>query len=399
MFKGLAVLIFLLLGVAVQGQTVSIQANVPTALESGSVPGQFRVFTFFTVVSPDITVNYTVSGTANPGGDYTALSGTITLSGIVAGTSENFIDVTGIVDDANIEGDETVIVTLTSASGLGSIAPPPNNTATVTIKDNDGATVAFSSAAGSGPENAGTGIPTLLVNGTVVNPTTVSLTTGGTATAADYALASPTITIPAGIYTNGTIPLGLTITGDAVVEPNETVVLSLTSPTGDAILAPPTTTTYTIQNDDLVTIRIDDPPSVPEGNSNVQTLTFTVGIDQADPTAQVRVNYTISGGNENGTSNTLTFLDGTTVLTQTIDVTTNGDLVLEPDEPVTVTLSNPSANAVLAPNPDNVGTSSFTNDDTASLSIADATVAEDVAGGNMVFTVTLNNAVSGGTTV
>ena len=56
-------------------------------------------------------VSYSVAGTATNGGtDYTSLSGTVTIP---ANTLTATIDVTGINDDAIVEGTETVIVTLT----------------------------------------------------------------------------------------------------------------------------------------------------------------------------------------------------------------------------------------------------------------------------------------------
>ncbi|WP_394973411.1 hypothetical protein, partial [uncultured Croceitalea sp.] len=128
-------------------------------------------------------------------------------------------------------------------------------------------------------------------------------------------------------------------------------------------------------------ITIDDPTSVAEGDVTTSQIDFTVSIDASDLGADITVDYVISGGNEDGTTATLTFLAGTATLSQTVSVTTNGDTVVEADEPVTVTLSNPSANAVLAS--DNVGTSSFTNDDSeVAFSQATGSDAENV-GGNL----------------
>ncbi|WP_170284044.1 gliding motility-associated C-terminal domain-containing protein, partial [Flagellimonas olearia] len=101
-----------------------------------------------------------------------------------------------------------------------------------------------------------------------------------------------------------------------------------------------------------------------------------------------------TGGNEAG-SDQVTIPSGST--SATIDVTTNGDTVVEADEPITVTLDATDNGTISLT--DNVGTSSFTNDDTATLTITNESVAEDVVGGNMVFTVTLDNAVAGGTQV
>ncbi|MEX0315516.1 MAG: gliding motility-associated C-terminal domain-containing protein, partial [Allomuricauda sp.] len=79
---------------------------------------------------------------------------------------------------------------------------------------------------------------------------------------------------------------------------------------------------------------------------------------------------------------------------QTVSVTTTGDTVVEADEAVSVTLSSPSANATISTA---VGNSSFTDDDSAVVTIANANGNED--DGAITLTATLNNPVSGGFTV
>ncbi len=106
--------------------------------------------------------------------------------------------------------------------------------------------------------------------------------------------------------------------------------------------------------------------------------------------------YTISGGNEDGTSDTLTFPSGTGTLSQVVPVTTTGDTAVEADEAVSVTLSSPSSNASIS-GTNNVGTSSFTDDDSAGLVINDISVNED--DGTATFTITLNGSTFLGTTV
>ncbi|MCR9227354.1 MAG: gliding motility-associated C-terminal domain-containing protein [Flavobacteriaceae bacterium] len=109
------------------------------------------------------------------------------------------------------------------------------------------------------------------------------------------------------------------------------------------------------------TISIDDPAPVAEGDTGTSVLTFTVSLDVADPLSATTVNYTISGGNEDGTTTDVVIPANST--SATIDVTTNGDTVIEADESVTVTL-NSTDNGVLSAT-ENVGTSSFTDDDAA----------------------------------
>jgi len=254
-------------------------------------------------------------------------------------------------------------------------------------------TVQFSQAASSDDENSGGNLPVLTVTGTIVAQASITVTDLGTGSAVngvDYNFASPqVVNIPIGVYVGGTIPIpGLSILGDTDIELDDTIDFSLSAPSANANLGPQTTSTYTILNDDIADISIDSPPSVPEGNAGTTTIDFTVAIDQSDPNNDITVDYAISGGNENGATNTLTFTAGTGTLTQTISVTTNGDTVPEPDENISVTLSNPSTNATIGTA---LGTSTFTNDDLNAISISDVTLAEGDAGPtDFIFTVSVD---------
>ena len=99
--------------------------------------------------SNDITVNYAVTGTATGSGtDYTLADGTLTIS---AGATSGTITISGIIDDLTVEGDETVILTLSSPNNatLGS-----NSVHTYTITDNDGTpAIEFSSASSADLES------------------------------------------------------------------------------------------------------------------------------------------------------------------------------------------------------------------------------------------------------
>ena len=80
----------------------------------------------------DVTVDYTVSGTATGGGiDYTLANGTLT---ILAGYGNNNITIASIMEDLLDENNETVIVTLSNPTNatLG-----VNTVYTYTITDND----------------------------------------------------------------------------------------------------------------------------------------------------------------------------------------------------------------------------------------------------------------------
>ncbi len=145
-------------------------------------------------------------------------------------------------------------------------------------------------------------------------------------------------------------------------------------------------------------IAINSPASVNEGNTATSSISFTISLDQPDfvaPFQQVTVNYLISGGNENGLSGTIVF----PVFTnndQFVEVTTNGDFIAEPDEEITVTLSNPSSNATIS---NAIGASSFLNDDTVGVNVSSSIgdTAED--GEVATFRFTLNSQPSAAVTI
>jgi hypothetical protein len=109
--------------------TVTIAATTATATEAGASPGAFTVSRTGST-SAALTVTYAVGGGATAGSDYVTLSGTLTIP---AGSASAPIVVTPI-DDALVEADETVIVTLSAGAAYVVGAP---SAATVTIVSDD----------------------------------------------------------------------------------------------------------------------------------------------------------------------------------------------------------------------------------------------------------------------
>ncbi|MCM4169329.1 hypothetical protein KCTC52924_00606 [Arenibacter antarcticus] len=341
--------IFLLFGAVAQGQIISIEAVDLIASEEGPIHGQFRIYSSGTL-GGDVIVSFSVDGTATEGVDYDPLppSRSVNLTGGI--DTEVFVNI-NVRQDFLVEGDETIILELTNTTD-GTINPA-QNIATIIIQDND-PSVAFSTANASGLEDSGDGnLPTLIVNGTIASPTTVTVTATGSATIGeDYTFPSPqVVNIPAGVY-DGTLATGievpnLTILNDTDVELDETIILNITVSSGDPIfITEPSTTTYTILNDDSE-ISLDGPISQPEGNTNPTAFNF--GLTRTgDLSGAASVDYAVTVGSadaadfDGGTvpiSGTANFLDG--VGTATISITVNGDLDLEPNETFTVTISNP----------------------------------------------------------
>lgn len=342
----------------------------------------------------------TADNTATAGDDYTALtSEPVSFSG---NAGEMKTVTLTVVDDAIVEADETIDISLSNVVAVtvnaGDISI--TDTATVTIENDDSASVTIADV--SGNEDAGAITVTLLLDNPVDGGFTLEVNTAdGTATLAnsDYTAVTSQSIVFAG-NAGETKTFDLTPTADVTAETNETVDVSMTS------LSPVTVSssaiditdngTVTILNDDDVLISIDD-PSVAEGDSGSATLSFTVSLGQASP-GTVTVNYASSDGTATaGTdytaaSGTLTFNPGET--SKTIDITISGDQILEANETLTMTLSGATGAAIIA---DATGTGTITNDDAATVTIADVSSNED--DGNITVTATLNNAVQGGFTV
>ncbi|HLL89688.1 MAG TPA: DUF1735 domain-containing protein, partial [Tepidisphaeraceae bacterium] len=115
---------------------VFVTATDPAAAEvpagQPQNPGRFTLTRVGTPSVP-LTVNYTVAGTASPGADYAALSGSVTFA---AWATTATVDVT-VTDDTTAEAAETVVLTVVQPAGH---APAGPTSATVTIADNDGGT-------------------------------------------------------------------------------------------------------------------------------------------------------------------------------------------------------------------------------------------------------------------
>ncbi|HUQ87740.1 MAG TPA: Calx-beta domain-containing protein, partial [Vicinamibacterales bacterium] len=140
--------------------------------------------------------------------------------------------------------------------------------------------------------------------------------------------------------------------------------------------------------------------SLDEGQSGITTAFFNVTLS-APSTQVVSVSYATSNGTATagsdyvGTSGSLNFSPGVTSLV--IPVTINGDVVFEPNETFTVTLSNP-LNAILS-NATAIGTIRA-DDGGPTLAIDDVSVVEGDSGTvTALFTVTLSPAAAGNVTV
>src|SRR5262249_5421273 len=179
-----------------------------------------------------------------------------------------------------------------------------------------------------------------------------------------------TVTFAAG-STKATVTI--TPTADTVPEPDETVILTLTSGTGYNAVSP-TSATGTILNDDTNASIAVSPASVGEASGG--TLTYTFTLNQATPgdltvtfpvggTATFGSDYTQTGaGTFSATSGTVTILNGQS--SATVTITPVNDSLVEPDETVQLTVTAGTGYGVGAPSP---ATGTINDDEHATVSL------------------------------
>ncbi len=219
-----------------------------------------------------ISVNCSTSdGTALAGADYIATTGTIYFAN---GDSTPKTCTIPIIDDTAVEPSETLNITLSNPVGNVYLNSPAS--AVLTIVDND-TSLAFSSATYSVAENAGTATITVTRTGSSAAAVSVDYATsnGSAQAGSDYTATTGTISFAAGDTAPKTF--SVSIVDDMKIEPNETVVLTLSNPTGGATIGNPGTATLTIvDNEPAQLINISTRSVVQTGN-NVMIGGFTIG--------------------------------------------------------------------------------------------------------------------------
>ena len=371
--------------------------NLAATTQAGepATNGAFTV-SLETAAATDTVISYSVAGSATGGSDYAALSGTVTIP---AGDTSAVIPVS-VINDFAVEGNETVIVSLTGiTAGDPDVVLGSTNSATITISDDDVPVVpitiqaeAIASLPGGSVSgyrvenytNASGGSMLSLLGGPANETGTASFTFSG---------ATALYKVEIGAYDEND---GAPAASLAVAQNGTSIgtVLLDQDPGGNAA-SPNTKVTRLVNNEVLLTngatiqvtgvesggevARFDfisftpvsaqlPTLSIAAGSNGAEegplNGSFTVSLSQA-VTVATTVSYTVSGTATAGSdytalSGSVTIPAGQTSATITVPVI--DDLLIDPDETVTVTLAAPSGDVVL-------GTS------TASIQIADNEVA------------------------
>ncbi len=321
---------------AVVPPTVTVAATDSSASESGPDAGKWTVTRAGQATRGALTVNYTLSGSATNGTDYSNLSGTVTIPD---GFASAVITLSPVDDQTQETGGEAATLTLTSGSGYNVGA---SNSATINIADNDNGPVVTltssdTSASETGPDN---GTYTFTRIGSTTSALTVSYQLSGTATKdTDYSLSpsTATITIPAG---SATATLTLAPIDDPDVETGgETATVTL-SANAAYVVGAANSATVTIADDDTLpvtsVIATDNAASETGPDNGVFTISRATATKWP-----VTVFYTIGGTSSSGD---FTALTGSATIdanqtSVTVDVTPNDDSIYEGATAETVVLS------------------------------------------------------------
>ncbi|WP_165503654.1 Calx-beta domain-containing protein, partial [Pedobacter hiemivivus] len=330
-------------------------SKVKDGLEPGT-DAQFKVsFPGGITSAVDTEVSYSVSpsGTASSGTDYTVLSGTVTIP---AGDNSAVIDVK-VIDDKIIENTETILLSLNSATNsISTLTVQPANLVGVNIGDDDntvGNNIISINSTTNASEPGTNGLFTVSYPTGITSSeaTLVTYTISGTAVnGTDYTTIPVTVTIPA--YANSA-NINIPVINDQIIEPTETVGLTLT-------LADNTSFNPTV-NGTLAAIDIADDDNNPANNriilnagtngaEPVSPGQFTVGFPTGYTSSEETiVNYLVTGTATSGAD--YTAISGTVIIPANsgpvpINIAVLDDNIIEGTETVAITLNNATNNII-----------------------------------------------------
>lgn len=357
------------------GGTVSI-ATLNDGSESATQSnGAFRV-TQSGVSATDTVVSYTVGGSATGGSDFTALSGSVIIP---AGQTAADLSV-AVLSDTIVEATETVVVTLTGFTAGDpniTLAASPGNSASLNITDDDTATLTVAKITdgveASTPTN---GLFRITQPAASSSDTVVSYSLSGNATSgSDFTVLSGTATIAAG---STTADISVAVLNDPIVEPTETVSITLTAITASrpgVTLGATLDASLNIADNDSATVTLAKITDGAESNSPTSAL-FRVTQSAVSSSDSV-LTYSTGGSATSGSdftapSGSVTIAAGQS--TADISIPVLNDAIVEATETVSLTLSGFTArDADVTLGSTVAATADITDNDTTTVTIAKLT--------------------------
>lgn len=371
-----------------------LAVNDVTAVEGSSgTPAATFTITRAGNVGATSSVRYaTVAGTASATSDFAPVSATMDFA---AGERTKAVTV-NLNGDTRAEPDETFSLRLSSP--ISATIADDTGVGTILNDDNPPSLSVNDVSVTEGTLVGGTATFTITRSGDATGSSSVQYATAeGTATAGtDFTSVLPAVASFAAGETAKTVTVA--IVGDLANEPNETVLLNLSSPNGATIAD--AQGVATIVDDDLLLGLLETPgpatfiavtdATVVEGNSGTANASFTV-VRTGLLTGTSSVQYATAEGTGTAGSDfvgvaatAVSFAAGEAAKTVTVAVA--GDTIVEPSETFLVKLSSP-VGAVVA---DDTGVGTIFDDDVVpTVAVNDASVTEGSSGTTTaVFTIT-----------
>ncbi|MES2682389.1 MAG: Calx-beta domain-containing protein [Pseudomonadota bacterium] len=265
--------------------TVSVSVSDSTASESGDA-GAFTL-TRSGNQSAAMMVNYTVTGSASSGSDYTALSGTVEIP---AGAGAITVPVSPL-SDFLLEGNETVVLNLSAGS---TYVPGTPASGTVSITDIPPPVITVQATDADASESGDTGLFTISRSDSTATALSVQLAISGSASSeTDYNPISSAVDFPAG---SSVVTITITPLDDRLPETSETVVLQVLEGSFYAV-GEPSSATVIIADvpPPTVTLTVPDATASEAGDSGHVTIERS-----GSTTSALTVNFQIDGTAING---------------------------------------------------------------------------------------------------
>jgi hypothetical protein len=383
---------------SIQQQTITISdddtATVTLAVSSNTIAEAAGTATATATLSQatfeNVIVSLGYSGTATNGTDYATPASSIT---IVAGQTTGTTTLTATVD-ASVEASETIIVTITGVSG-GSVSESGTQTQTVSVIDDDVATVSLTASTNSIAEAAGTSTITATLTSATYENVTISLGYTGTASSTDYSASATSITIAAG-QTTGTVTLTATV--DASVEAGETIIVDITGVSGGSASESGTQQqTVTITDDDTTSVTLTASTNTIAEAAGTSTVTATLDkVSFESVTVNLGFSGTAGSTDYTASATSITIAAGQTTGTATLTATQ--DTNVEGDQTVIIDITSVSGGSA-SESGSQQQTLTITDDETVNVSLSVDLSAIAEGGGNAIVTATLNEATFDSVTV
>ncbi|ATC64306.1 hypothetical protein CMV30_10265 [Nibricoccus aquaticus] len=301
------------------------------AVSEPSDTGRFRITTTGTGTG-NITVRYTITGTATNGTDFTALPGTLSIGR----NTTSDITVTPI-DDALLENIETITLSLTPDPAYSTHL---DTQATMSLVDNDQACVNVTADNIAFSETS-TGRFYISRTGATTAALTVAYTLSGSATnGTDYNALSGSVTIAAGSVGAS---IDLVPINDTLAEGSETALITLSPGAYGLGLA---SATLILTDNEVPAVQVRFAASTSTVAETAGALALSVTLSAPAPSGGVTVDYLLGGGTALGqidylfTPGVLTFASGETA--KTIPLAILDDTAIEPSQTVILKLANPT---------------------------------------------------------